>query len=484
MRVLSTESRLPRWLPWLWLLGLALVVLHQVQFWRDSRLDANVLALLPQQEQDALAVAAQQKLAALGERRVVVLVGAKTIEAATAAANAAGELLAADAMLLHRASNETRDAASLVQALRPWRDRLLTREQRHILRDADVAVLAEQALADLYQPFAAPRLTRWQDDPLSLWSAWWAERASAARARPRDGVLTVQGDGREWIVLGFDAVRGAFSVSGATPVSERIEAARAAAVGVANDAELLAAGVPLHAEAAAAQASFEVNTIGWGSLLAVLVLVWLTFRSLRPIALVALSLIVGCAAALSVTALLFGEVHLLTLVFGASLVGVAEDYGFHWFAARQGQPTTPVPSLLRHLLPGLLLALATSVVAYLALGLAPFPGLRQMAMFSATGLAAAFLTVSVCSRGLIAAHRARRHSRAASPPVSHTGRVGAPTRAAWSSQWPCWCSSPSVCSSCVPTMTCASCMPRRRAWSRCRRGSGACSVCLARPSIS
>src|SRR5690606_29286910 len=34
-----------------------------------------------------------------------------------------------------------------------------------------------------------------------------------------------------------------------------------------------------------------------------------------------------------------------------------------------------------------------SALAYLALGLAPFPGLRQMALFSVVGLAAAFLTV-------------------------------------------------------------------------------------------
>ena len=49
--------------------------------------------------------------------------------------------------------------------------------------------------------------------------------------------------------------------------------------------------------------------------------------------------------------------------------------------------------LLRHLLPGLSLALLTSALAYLALGVAPFPGLRQMAVFSVAGLAAAFLTV-------------------------------------------------------------------------------------------
>ncbi|MFP2905741.1 MMPL family transporter, partial [Pyxidicoccus sp. 3LFB2] len=168
---------------------------------------------------------------------------------------------------------------------------------------------------------------------------------------------------------------------------------RAAVTATVPGGRLVAAGVPLYAEAAAAQASREMSTIGLGSLLAVLLLVWLTFRSLRPILLVGLSLTLGCAVALSVTALLFERVHLLTLVFGSSLVGVAEDYGFHYFAARQGRPPSERGAVMRGLLPGMALALLTSVVAYLALGLAPFPGLRQMAVFSAAGLLGAFLTV-------------------------------------------------------------------------------------------
>ena len=103
--------------------------------------------------------------------------------------------------------------------------------------------------------------------------------------------------------------------------------------------------------------------------------VFLEFAT-RPIVLVTLSLAVGCAAALTVTDLLFGQVHVLTLVFGATLIGVAEDYGIHYFAARQGHPVDRRWQQLAEILPGLTLALATSGIAYLALGLAPFPGLR------------------------------------------------------------------------------------------------------------
>ena len=97
----------------------------------------------------------------------------------------------------------------------------------------------------------------------------------------------------------------------------------------------------------------------------------MAFRSLRPILLVAASLLIGCGA-LAVTVLVFGKVHVLTLVFGASLVGVAEDYGIHWFASRQAEPADrrwkPASPAA-----GPVAGPLTSALAYLALGLAPFP---------------------------------------------------------------------------------------------------------------
>src|SRR5262249_10093666 len=47
----------------------------------------------------------------------------------------------------------------------------------------------------------------------------------------------------------------------------------------------------------------------------------------------------------------------------------------------------------RELAPGMAVALATTVLAYLGLLLTPFPGLAQMAAFSAIGISAAWLCV-------------------------------------------------------------------------------------------
>lgn len=384
----APAPRLARLFAWTWLLLVAALVLHQWSFWRSDALQSDVLALLPADQANPELAAVGARIADAGSRKVIVLLGSASPADATRASQAFAQSIASSDAGLQPEPANADWFASARDFYGPHRDRLLTPTQRDQLRDADPAALAERALMRLYGPLAGARLTDWRSDPLGLWPEWWVERAAGLDAGEGD---LLQSDGRHWAVLRYELAGSAFRVDGEPRLQTAIDVAHAAARAQAPDVRFLGIGVPLHAEAAAVSASAEVSTIGLGSLLAVLLFVWMAFGSLRPIVLVALTLVIGTAAAVSVTALVFGEVHLLTLVFGASLVGVAEDYGIHWFAYRQGRDV-PRWTLLRALLPGLALALMTSAAAYLLLGVAPFPGLRQMALFAAVGLTTAFLT--------------------------------------------------------------------------------------------
>src|SRR5690606_91281 len=89
--------------------------------------------------------------------------------------------------------------------------------------------------------------------------------------------------------------------------------------------------------------------------------------------------------------------HLMTLVFGASLIGVAVDYALHYLCKQQHLSLLPQglqrESVLHHLLPALTLGLLTSLLGYSCLLQAELPGLRQIAGFSLAGLAASWLFV-------------------------------------------------------------------------------------------
>ncbi len=391
----ASVSRAPHALALAWLLVVLLVAAHQWTFWHADRLDTDVLALLPQDEQSPELGRATRQLADSAARSIMVLVGAQDGAAATQAAQRFDAVWRErDGALAGGATPSLGAGREAVDALLPWRDRLLTAAQRERLQHTPPAALGEVALASLHQPGAGLRLSEWRADPLGLWPQWWSQRLAGTPARPRDGVLAFHADDMEWVLLSHDVAGSAFALDGNAVHGAALQAAEAATRALVPQARVLTAGVPLHGEAAAVRANQEINLIGWGSLAAIVLLMWLAFRSLWPIVLVVVTLAVGCMTALSVTALVFDRVHLITLVFGASLVGVAEDFGIHYFASRIGRPELAPQGLLRLLLPGLLLALATSVIAYLMLGLAPFPGLRQMALFSAVGLSAAFMTMA------------------------------------------------------------------------------------------
>lgn len=365
-----------------WTLLAAAILGHQVYLWTGGlKVETQLLSLLPRGETDAAAEEALHQLGESTSRSVVVLVTATSAEASQEAAQRFVAALPAERLTR---VTETSQAQSVVELLVPYASGLLTASQRKRLSEASDEDLVQQAWSALTQP-VGQRFRPAQEDPLQLFSEFLRERAQSTPVRPVNGWLMV-GDS---VLLRLEVKGSAFALDGVPHLARALEEGRRAVPGV----DVVAAGVPLFAEAAATQANTEVNTVGWGSLAAILVLMGFAFRSLRPLLLVVTSVLMGVAAGLSACVVVFGEVHLMTLVFGAGLVGVAEDYGIHYFCSRQAHPKQDKQILLRHLIPGLSLAMLTSVAGYAMLGIAPFPGLRQVALFSSVGLGAAFLTV-------------------------------------------------------------------------------------------
>lgn len=377
-----------------WSVLVLALCLHQVQFWRSNNLDSDVMALLPNTKHDALVTRANDNMAKAATRDVVILIGSKDSETGKSAAAIFDSRIKETKGLLRAQAISEADTQAALDFYARYRDRLLTPQQKQTLEQSSSDELLQSSMQRLYGVGVSSGLSSWISDPLALSTDWWQSRLGEGMTQ-EDGFVLTQARDKAWVVLQYESELSAFQLDGIAHIQQLIESAGNDAKRSHPDIEILTAGVPLHAEAAAVRANWEINTIGYGSLAAVMLLVFFAFMKFRPLFLVSGSLLIGVAAGISVTVLIFGKVHLMTLVFGASLVGVAEDYGIHYFSSRQGNPDTKPFPMMRFLLPGMWLAFITSALAYLSLGMAPLPGLQQMAVFSATGLLAAFLTV-VC----------------------------------------------------------------------------------------
>ena len=390
--------KLNRTLALAWALVVCLLAGHNAWLWLGKRIapDTDILALLPVQEQDPVLRKSFGQMVDAAQQRVVVLVGAAEWDAARRAADAYSAVLAARPELVSRTAVDDSTQANWLAPFEPHRAVLLTGEQEAQLRKEGPQFWADAALAKLYAAFSGPKLGAFRDDPFGLFAGWVQQRAQETPVRPRDGHLFVADRERQYILLPLTLKPSAYSLGAQAEVLPLLARAADAARKATPDVRIISAGVILHAAAASSQANGEIHTIGAGSLAGIILLTWLVFRSVKPIGLVLLSIGTGFLGALSVCWLLFGSVHLLTLVFGASLIGVAQDYGIYFLCQRLGADAAEDSrSLMRRLLPALALSLLAAVIGYLGLGMTPFPGLRHMAVFSATGLVFAWLTV-VC----------------------------------------------------------------------------------------
>jgi predicted exporter len=382
----------------LWAFVVCLLVGHNAWLWLGQRIvpDTDILALLPLDERDPVLQQSFTHMVDSAQQRVVVLVGAKEWQDAGRAADAYRAALAPHGALLGFDAIGDDAQAGWLASLQRHASLLVGAEQERQLREQPAAFWTDAALARAYGAFGGPKLGAFRDDPFGLFAGWMQDRAGETPVRPRDGRLFVEGEGRQYVLLTYTLKQNAFSLDAQGAVVPLLDGAKAAAMAAAPSAEVIQAGVVLHAAAAGRQASSEIHTIGVGSMIGIVLLTWLTFRSVRPIFLNLLAIGIGFLGALSVCWLLFGRIHLLTLVFGASLIGVAQDYGIYFLCQRLGaDPQLDSPRLLRRLLPSLGLTLLAAVIGYLGLALTPFPGLRHMAVFSALGLVFAWLTV-VC----------------------------------------------------------------------------------------
>ncbi|MEX2150092.1 MAG: MMPL family transporter [Steroidobacteraceae bacterium] len=134
----------------------------------------------------------------------------------------------------------------------------------------------------------------------------------------------------------------------------------------------------------------EATWLGSIATAGLLLLLFVAYRKPRILILAALPLASAALAGLACVSLLYGEVHGITLAFGFTLIGVAQDYPIHLFS-HQHRGLDPFANA-RKLWPTLATGVASTCIAYLAFLTSGVTGLAQLAWFTIAGLAVAGLT--------------------------------------------------------------------------------------------
>jgi predicted exporter len=383
-----------RRLPWLFLLLLLAVLALAGWQWRDGApLSANLMELVPGTAPDALEQRAEQRMQAPLNREMLVLVGHKNREQAISMAQKLGDQWQASGLFEKVQWNLQADLPALRTQLLQGRLAMLSTEDRQqLVEHPDVFI--QQRVQALFDPFTGFTLVPSQDDWLGLTGR--IQNSQPQRGSVQldigSGALIADADGKSWVLLRARTAGNAFDMNLPLQVADLLQHSREEAA--QSDVQLLAASGLLYAASGQRQASREMTWVGGGATVGILLLLLLAFRRWRVL-LAFIPVLVGMLFGAVACVALFGHMHVMTLVLGSSLIGVAVDYPLHYLSKSWSlKPWHSWPAL-RLTLPGLTLSLITSAIGYLALAWTPFPALTQIAVFSAAGLLGAYLS-AVC----------------------------------------------------------------------------------------
>lgn len=298
--------------------------------------------------------------------------------------------LAHDSGFAHVA-NGSADLSAVAPGLLPYRYLLSPTLDTHRFDAAYLRGQLQQRVEDLSSP-AASLLEPWLRRDPTLETLKLAQRWAPPR-QPRlvDGVwFSDRGEAllvAETHAAGFDPGAQAAAIAS---LQRHFDALPDAA-----GAKLTISGPGWFGVQASRHTRAEADRFGAITTIGFVVMLLLAYRSAVPLLVTALPLLSGAVVGFALLALIFGHAHGITVAFGFTLLGVAQEYPLRVFSHRRIGVSTLAS--VRELWPLLATAILSVAIAYLAFFASGVEGLQQLAVFTIGGL----VTAGACTRWLL-----------------------------------------------------------------------------------
>ena len=371
-----------------WLQLLAVFLLGgYLLFFGQWRIESNLLSILPHSAQQQDFSAAEQALFKSKSQQLIVLIaGDNALKAHDALA-----------MKVHDVANVSLapliepSLTDIAEFYRPFRHNFLTSSYlEHLDNSQALAQLATKQIIQVANPFVsetiatAPRLNLAEYLQVAL--------SNLADVEFDQGVAFVNVQGQRYLLSRLQVTLDGLDLNTSVDISAKLQQ-------LFNDirnvekVELIYSGILFHTAESTRQAKTEISTFGVLSLVAVLLLIWSAFRSMLPLWSAVLVLSIASAYGFVAILLFFQSLHLLTLVFAITLIGVVIDYCFHALVYADRQKNLQQDQKSNPLTKPLVLGFITTAIGYFILVFSPLSLLSQVAVFMIFGLFGALITV-------------------------------------------------------------------------------------------
>ncbi|MBL4851588.1 MAG: MMPL family transporter [Gammaproteobacteria bacterium] len=299
-------------------------------------------------------------------------------------------------------------SAALLDKLTQHRFQLLTAKQQKNISQLDDDTLIKQAQQRLFQLQGSISLLSFSDDPMGWLNDYILQLMSTSDLQDthaKKGEIQPANANEKKVFYQPVAItieHGALQMSTQNILRRQLQTLEKEVLNQ-YPVSIHHSGVFFFAADAADKAKRDISLISTFSLIGVIALLLVAFRTLSALWLPLLSIILGIAGAFAVTHSWFGSVHILTILSGVSLIGIVIDYSLHYFYHQNANHNNPhnnsgrnnTPEKNKRLHSALLLSLLTSIIGFGALSLSELDSLKKLAVFACCGLTMAWLSVLV-----------------------------------------------------------------------------------------
>lgn len=263
--------------------------------------------------------------------------------------------------------------AKTLDFYKKYRNNLLSYNDYKTMKEGDFEAITQQAVDNLYNPFGFSLLPE-EQDPFLLFTNYIMSLGDG-------GVInSVNGKYYEIINLEVDKELALSPSLTNKEVKKLIDMQNTLSD---ENVKIYLTGAPVHSYYASARSMNEINIICIISAIFVGGLVLWYFRSLRILVPIMLSLAAGMGIGYCVCALLFSSIHILTFVFSTTLIGICVDYSLHYL----------MESDLKKVIKSLTVSMLTTVSSLLILLFSGIELLKQISVFTSTGLITVYCIV-------------------------------------------------------------------------------------------
>ena len=362
-------------------------------------IDSDLFNLVPKSISMASVKKADEKMMSVTSQNVFILVANEDFsEAKKVAQDVYEELKNSKNFETVSLYNDVSAMGEITDFLYKYRSYLIDEKTADVILASEEGAsdFALEALSKAYGGFTMLPLDNIDTDPFLLTEYnlqnYLSSLQNAGTAMSvKDGVLASKFEDK-WYVM----IRGILSSRGAKLASKDnaiTEIYRVCENNNNDSTRFIYSGTPFHSHESSTSASREISVIATISMLAVIILLIFIFRSVRPLVFSVASILISLGVAVLMTLSVFHKMHVITLVFGTSLIGSCIDYSLHFFTHWAGNTELKSSTEIRnHIFSGLLMAIISTGICFAILLFAPFTILKQMSLFCLAGLVSSFLT--------------------------------------------------------------------------------------------